>query len=155
MSWYWKRKSTWRKDLITYNSHPWIMFSLSWLDIIWRGGVRLKLYLQGQGGGRILEVDGRGGGGPWKLENFPGRHVYHSSFLWKTRKDAFSILVSLDSRVVMKFHKISWEKVLACQTGRCSGLISAYYCMRYPHTVPFLKNKMPYPLPKPPKTHAI
>ena len=25
MSSHWKRKLTWRKDLITYNSHPWIM----------------------------------------------------------------------------------------------------------------------------------
>ena len=31
MSWYWKRKPTWRKDLITYNIHPWIMFSFNWL----------------------------------------------------------------------------------------------------------------------------
>ena len=39
MSWYWKRKLTWKKDLITYNSHPWIMFPFNWLVIIWRGGV--------------------------------------------------------------------------------------------------------------------
>ena len=25
MSWCWKLKPTWRKDLISYNSHPWIM----------------------------------------------------------------------------------------------------------------------------------
>ena len=37
MSCYWKRKPTWRKDLITYNSHHWIMFSFNWLVIIWRG----------------------------------------------------------------------------------------------------------------------
>ena len=39
MSWYWKRKPTWRKDLITCNSHSWIMFSFKWLVIIWRGGL--------------------------------------------------------------------------------------------------------------------
>ena len=46
MSWYWKRKLTWRKDLITYNVHPWIMFSFNWLVIIWRrrrGGSSLEI----------------------------------------------------------------------------------------------------------------
>ena len=37
ISWCWKRKPTWRKDLITYNSHPRIMFPCVWLVIIWRG----------------------------------------------------------------------------------------------------------------------
>ena len=37
MGWYWKRKPTWRKDLITYNSYLWMMLSLNWLVIIWRG----------------------------------------------------------------------------------------------------------------------
>ena len=46
---------TWRKDLTTYNSHPWIMFSLNWLVIIWRGwGV-------GERGG------GGGGGRNWTI----------------------------------------------------------------------------------------
>ena len=36
MSWNWKQESTWRKDLITYNSHHWIMFYFNWLVIIWR-----------------------------------------------------------------------------------------------------------------------
>ena len=31
--------------------------------IIWRGGIRLKLDVQGQGGGRILDIDGHGVGG--------------------------------------------------------------------------------------------
>ena len=31
IGWYWKRKPTWSKDLITCNSHPWIMFSFNWL----------------------------------------------------------------------------------------------------------------------------
>ena len=78
-SWYWKRKPTWRKDLITYNNHPWVMFSFNWLVIIWRRGegvgIRLRLDVQGQGGGRILDVDGQGGGGSWKLDNFHGRHM--------------------------------------------------------------------------------
>ena len=40
------------------NSHPWIKFSFNRLIIIWREGeVRLKLDVQGQGGGRILDVD--------------------------------------------------------------------------------------------------
>ena len=56
ISWYWKRKPTWRKDLITYNSHPSIMFFFNWLVIIWREreGGRLKLDVQGQEGGRIF-----------------------------------------------------------------------------------------------------
>ena len=37
MDWYWKWKPTWKKDMITYNSYPWIMFSFKWLVIIWRG----------------------------------------------------------------------------------------------------------------------
>ena len=37
MSWYWKRKPTWTKGLISHNSHPLIMFSFNWLVIIWRG----------------------------------------------------------------------------------------------------------------------
>ena len=28
MSWYWKQKPTWRKDLIIYNTDPWICFLL-------------------------------------------------------------------------------------------------------------------------------
>ena len=75
MSWYWKRKSTWRKDLITYNNNPWIMFSFNWLVIIWRGGVRLKLDVQGQGSGRILGVDQQERWWSWKLNNFHRRHI--------------------------------------------------------------------------------
>ena len=51
MSLYWKRKPIWRKDLITYNSFPWIMFSFKQLVIIWRGG-------------------GGGGGGGWGEGSF-------------------------------------------------------------------------------------
>ena len=50
------------------------MFSFNWLQTILQrigggrgGGVRLKLDVQGQGGGWILDVDGQGGGG---LENW-------------------------------------------------------------------------------------
>ena len=32
-----EQKPTWRKELKTCSSHPWIMFSFSWLVIIWRG----------------------------------------------------------------------------------------------------------------------
>ena len=47
MSWYWKWNPTRRKDLITYSSHPWIMFSFNSLVIILRVGVRLKMNVQG------------------------------------------------------------------------------------------------------------
>ena len=55
------RLMSWRRDLITYNSHPTIMFHFNWEE------VRLKLAVQGQRGRRMLDVDGgqegRGVGG--------------------------------------------------------------------------------------------
>ena len=47
------------------------MFLFNWMVGEGRG-VRLKLDVQGQVGGRILDVDG---GGFWKLDNFDGRHT--------------------------------------------------------------------------------
>ena len=38
-------------------------------------GVRLKLDFQVPGGEKILDVDGQRRGGPWKLDNFHGRHM--------------------------------------------------------------------------------
>ena len=38
--------------------------------------VRLKLGVQGQASGRILEVAGQGGERSWKLDNFHGHHVF-------------------------------------------------------------------------------
>ena len=37
--------------------------------------VRLELSVQGQGGGRILDIHEQGGGDSWKLDNSPGRHM--------------------------------------------------------------------------------
>ena len=76
MSWYWKRKPTWREDLITCNSHPWIMFFFNWLVIIWRGcsfdiGRRRSRRWKNFGRGWTMGV----GGGSWKLDYFHGRHV--------------------------------------------------------------------------------
>ena len=59
---------------------------LSWLERVW-AGVHLKLDVQVQKGGNILDVDGHvgWGGGSWKLNNFHGRHMcivpYVPSFL--------------------------------------------------------------------------
>ena len=64
MSWYWKQKPTWRKDLLIYISHSWIMFSGYHLE---RGRGRLKLYVQGQGGKIVLVVSGQGGWGVLKI----------------------------------------------------------------------------------------
>ena len=36
-----------------------------------------------------------------------------------------------------------------------TGVILATYCAQYQHAVPFLRNKMLYPLLKPPKAHAF
>ena len=78
MGWYWKRKPIWRKGLITYNSHPWIMFSFNWLVIIWRVVFHLKLDVQGQRGKKNLDVDGQGGWGVLKIGQFWWTsYVYH------------------------------------------------------------------------------
>ena len=66
-----KKRADLKEGPDNINSHPWIMFSFNWLVIIWRdeaggewkGGGRLKLDVQGQGGGRILDVDEQGGWG--------------------------------------------------------------------------------------------
>ena len=67
-------------DMMPYSSHPWIMFSVNWLVIIWSGGgeICLKLDVQGQEGGRILDVDGQGGWGVLKIVQFWWTlYVYH------------------------------------------------------------------------------
>ena len=51
------------------------MLSSNSLVIIWRGGFHLKLYMQGQEGGDVLDVDGQGGWGSWKLSNFQGHNM--------------------------------------------------------------------------------
>ena len=55
------------------------MFSFNWLIIIWTGaGVRLKLDIQVQGGGRILDVDGQNGWEVLKIGQFSWMsYVYH------------------------------------------------------------------------------
>ena len=79
MSWYWKGKSTWRKDLTTYDSHPWIMFYFNWLVIIWRGGRGGGSLETGRPRSREWKKFGRGWtrgvGESWKLGNFHGRHM--------------------------------------------------------------------------------
>ena len=66
--------------LITYNSHPWIMFSLNWLVIILREvgwEVLLKLDVQGQGGRKISDVGGQGVG-VFEIGQFSSTsYVYH------------------------------------------------------------------------------
>ena len=83
MSWYRKRKPTWRKDLIRYNSHPWIMFYFNWLVIIWRGGVFVWNWTSKVKGAEEFWtwLDKRGGGS-WKLENFHGRHMCVVPKIW-------------------------------------------------------------------------
>ena len=48
---------------------------IEWLLFGEGGTVRLKLDFQGQGGGRMLDVDGQGGWGSWNLDNFHGCHI--------------------------------------------------------------------------------
>ena len=75
MSLYWKQKPTWREGLITYNSHPRIMFSFKGLVMIWREGVCFKLDIQSQEGKRISDIVGQRGWRSWKLDSFPGRYM--------------------------------------------------------------------------------
>ena len=72
-----QRKSIWRKDLITYNSHLWIMFSFIFLVMIWKrgnlfdhGGLRSR-------GWTNFERKWTSGKGSvsWKLDNFHERHI--------------------------------------------------------------------------------
>ena len=64
-----KTKGNLKEGPDNINSHLWFMLSFNWLVVIWRKreGVRLKLDVQSQGGGRILDVDRQGCGG---LENW-------------------------------------------------------------------------------------
>ena len=48
------------------------MLSSNSLVIIWRGGFHLKLYMQGQESGDVLDVDGQGGLRVLKIEQFSG-----------------------------------------------------------------------------------
>ena len=80
MSWYCKRKPTWRKDLVTYNSHPWIMFSFNWLVIIWRRGERGSFGI-GRPRSRVWKNFGRtwtsGGWGVLKIWQFSWTSYVH------------------------------------------------------------------------------
>ena len=85
-----KRKSTWRKDLITYNNHLGLCFPLiDWLSLERSGWLRLKLDVQGQGGGRTLDADGQGGGGSWKLDKFQGRLMCIILYICNTSTKVF------------------------------------------------------------------
>ena len=54
------------------------MFSFNRLVIIWRGGICLKLDVQGQESEKSLDVNRQGSWGVLKIEQFPWRsYVYH------------------------------------------------------------------------------
>ena len=78
MSWYWKQKPTWRKDLIAYRSHPWIMFSFNLI------GYHLRKRRTGRGDsfkiGRPRRRECENFGRSWirgvsKFDNFHRRHM--------------------------------------------------------------------------------
>ena len=77
MSWCLKRKPTWRNDLITYNSHPWIMFFLKLIDYhSERGGIVWNWPSKVKGVKEFWTLMDKGGGkGSRKLDNFNGRHM--------------------------------------------------------------------------------
>ena len=82
------------------------MFSFNWLGIIWRGGVRLKFNVQGQGGEGILDLDGqRGRGGILKIGNFHGGNMCiipkWNSYTWhETISVAFKAAACVPNSVV-------------------------------------------------------
>ena len=97
-----QRNSIWEKDLITYNSHLWIMFSFNFLDMIWR---REDLFDNG-------DLRSRG----WK--NFgckwtSGRES--GSWVWTIFMDVICVLSYLINRVVVIFHCLNagifWKNV--------------------------------------------
>ena len=129
MSWYWKRKPTWRKDLITYNSHPWKLFSFNGLTIIWREGARLKLDVQGQGGGGILDVDGqRGWGG---IENW-------TIFMDIIFVSSFNLRLNLSSP-----KSVCPKSVYRCQKRPVSSNAPRKTYFWCKHTIMFHENKKP------------
>ena len=50
-----------------------------------------------------------------------------------------------------------WKKCACCSKNSqeaLSGLILAFYCVQYPRTMSYLKNKIPFSLLKPLKQHV-
>ena len=75
MSWYWKRKSSRRKDLIKYNSHPWIMFFLiDWLSFEKDGGFVWNWTSKVKGVEEFWTYMNKGGASR-KVDNFHERHM--------------------------------------------------------------------------------
>ena len=72
-----KTKADMKERPDNIKSHPLVMFSFNCLVIICRGraSVYLRLDVQGQGSGRILNVAAQGVGGSWKLDNCHGCHM--------------------------------------------------------------------------------
>ena len=101
MSWYWKRKPTWRRDLITYNSRPRILFHFNWLVIIWKGGIYLKLDVQSQGSGRILYVTGQSGWGVLKIGQFSWTSYVYRRYIYTHGLTAQSARASKRNSVVV------------------------------------------------------
>ena len=109
MGWYWNRKPTWRKDMITYNSHPWIVFSFNRLvlfgegEFVWSWTSKVKW----------VEESGRRwtrkGGEVMKIGQFSWTsYVYHPySKLTKKIRERFkwrySIIVSFHSFMIEVF----------------------------------------------------
>ena len=102
MSWYWKRKPTWRRDLITYNSRPRILFHFNWLVIIWKGGIYLKLDVQSQGSGRILYVTGQSGWGVLKIGQFSWTSYVYRRYIYTHGLTAQSARASRRNSVVVR-----------------------------------------------------
>ena len=102
MSWYWKRKPTWRRDLITYNSRPRILFHFNWLVIIWKGGIYLKLDVQSQGSGRILYVTGQSGWGVLKIGQFSWTSYVYRRYIYTHGLTAQSARASKWNSVVVR-----------------------------------------------------
>ena len=103
-----------------------LLFSFNWLAIICRGRreVCLKLDVQGEGGRSILKVDGQGGWGSWKLDNFQGRHIYIIpkiiTLYWKGMLyfNSFMIEVTITQKPVRWFCRASqWTRFFMIGTS--------------------------------------
>ena len=114
LSWSWKRKPTWRNYLITYNAIYNVFFDLTGYHME-TGGRSLKLEVQGQRTGRILDVDGQGDGESWKLESFRGLHMWivpkGSSFydFWSAvfEKSSSVVFVAFTPHSIFIFRSVS------------------------------------------------
>ena len=88
------------------------------------------------------------------------RNVYFAEPTWTSIRFPFFIfwvknlfchaVSDIKRNQIPNFMSKVWQRF-----STVSGLILTTYCVRYPHAVPFLRNKVPFFLLKAPKAHAV